>query len=280
MNILPPYMSIYNQILQDLEKAMPFLKVPKANAGRKPKLTDTQIAAMFILSYITGMKVLKLAQLLFDPSIQSWHIFRKYRLKRVYRILREYQLYMLRLLILSKLLLGKKIELVVDGTIVDAANVNRARTQKIKRLWGVVWWVKRRRKIKRRDNGKVVEFEEVRYGMLMMVLCDRDGVVYDVWITFGSMHEVRAFRERKKRSVWFRELVENCEVYGDRGYRGCEGVVVCNSRELRKKRQVVEGVISQMKLFNAGSGWRTLTCVLVYVYAYAIGYSFYRRFVP
>ena len=26
-----------------------------------------------------------------------------------------------------------------------------------------------------------------------------------------------------------------------------------------------------------GSGWRTLTCVLVYVYAYAIGYSFYRR---
>jgi len=40
---------------------------------------------------------------------------------------------------------------------------------------------------------------------------------------------------------------------------------------------VVEGVISQIKLFNAGSGWRTLTCVLVYVYAYAIGYSYYRR---
>ena len=28
--------------------------------------------------------------------------------------------------------------------------------------------------IVRRDNGKVVEFEEVRYGMLMMVLCDRE----------------------------------------------------------------------------------------------------------
>ena len=40
-----------------------------------------------------------------------------------------------------------------------------------------------------------------------MLLCDREGKVYDVWITFGSMHEVRAFRERKKRSVWFRELV-------------------------------------------------------------------------
>ena len=56
-----------------------------------------------------------------------------------------------------------------------------------------------------------MEFEEVRYGMLMMV-------------------------------------------YGDRGYRGCEGVIVCGSREMRAKRQVVEGVISQIKLFNAGSG--------------------------
>ena len=66
-----------------------------------------------------------------------------------------------------------------------------------------------------------MEFEEVKYGMLMMVLCDREGKVKEVWITFGSMHEVRAFRERKKRSVWLRELVENCVVYGDKGYRGC-----------------------------------------------------------
>ena len=28
------------------------------------------------------------------------------------------------------------------------------------------------------------------------VVCDREGRVYDVWITFGSVHEVRAFRER------------------------------------------------------------------------------------
>ena len=42
-------------------------------------------------------------------------------------------------------------------------------------------------------------------------------------------------------------------------------------------KEMVESVISQIKLFNAGSGWRTLTCVLVYVYAYAIGYSYYRR---
>ena len=66
-------------------------------------------------------------------------------------------------------------------------------------------------------------------------------------------------------------------VYRWRGYRGCEGVIVCDSKDMRAKRQVVEGVISQIKLFNAGSGWRTLTCVLVYTYAYAIGYSYYRR---
>ena len=64
-----------------------------------------------------------------------------------------------------------------------------------------------------------MEVEEVKYGMLMMVLCDREGRIYDVgisfgrrhieklielsreveimdWISFGSMHEVRAFRDR------------------------------------------------------------------------------------
>ena len=98
-----------------------------------------------------------------------------------------------------------------------------------------------------------------------------------VRITFGSVHEVSAFRERKKRSLWFRGLVEICVVYGVRGLRGWVGVIGCDSREMRAKWQVVVGGIRQIKLFNAGSGWRTLTCVLVYVYAYAIGYSYYRR---
>ena len=49
----------------------------------------------------------------------------------------------------------------------DIANVIRARTQKIRSVRGKVWWAKRRWKIVRRDNGKVVEVEEVRYGMLM-----------------------------------------------------------------------------------------------------------------
>ena len=44
---------------------------------------------------------------------------------------------------------GKKIELVIDGTIVDIANVNRARTLKIRRVRGKVWWAKRCRMIVR-----------------------------------------------------------------------------------------------------------------------------------
>ncbi|MFN3871159.1 MAG: hypothetical protein ACK4MW_06740 [Aquificaceae bacterium] len=43
MDILPHYVSIYKQIFQDLENALPFLNVPKPKAGRKPKLTDLQI---------------------------------------------------------------------------------------------------------------------------------------------------------------------------------------------------------------------------------------------
>ena len=43
----------------------------------------------------------------------------------------------------------------------------------------MVWWAMRRRKIVRRDYGKVVEFEEGNYGMLMMVLCDREGRICD-----------------------------------------------------------------------------------------------------
>ncbi|AHE96808.1 hypothetical protein THERU_04115 [Thermocrinis ruber] len=37
---------------------------------------------------------------------------------------------------------------------------------------------------------------------------------------------------------------------GDRGYRGCEYVEVCKSKEQKSIRQVVEGINSQMKVFN------------------------------
>ena len=108
-----------------------------------------------------------------------------------------------------------------------------------------------------------MEFEEVKYGMLMMVLCDREGRVYDVWRTFGSAHEVRAFRERKKRSVWFRGLVENCVVYGDRGYVGeyKDGCYVCVC-EFRLSARFSFWHIKEWHAFLQGSHPLLLLCFL------------------
>ena len=113
--------------------------------------------------------------------------------------------------------------------------------------------------------------------MLLMVLRDEYRVIYDVCITFGSMHEFKTLRTRKERSRWFRCLVEVFEVYGNKGYRGCDGVVVCKGKESKARRQVVEAVIGQIKSFNHGSGWRKPICVLVYLMAYAI-FSFHVNF--
>ena len=90
-----------------------------------------------------------------------------------------------------------------------------------------------------------VEFEEVRYGMLMMVLCDRWGRVYDVWISFGSVHEVRAFRERKRRSVWFRKLVDTEDKEGKR-----EGMVGKEEKEDSSERQWKGLCYPQVLLFQ------------------------------
>ncbi|MFZ8862555.1 MAG: hypothetical protein ACO2PP_18915 [Thermocrinis sp.] len=49
---------------------------------------------------------------------------KEYRNRRVLNIL------------FAKLLLGKKVKLIVDGTILEVANLNRARTQRIKRFSG------------------------------------------------------------------------------------------------------------------------------------------------
>jgi len=64
---------------------------------------------------------------------------------------------------------------------------------------------------------------------------------------------------------------------GDKGYRGCEYVEVCESKEQKGIRQVVEGVNSQIKLFNRVSRWRKGITLLAYLYGYAIGYSFFRK---
>jgi len=64
------------------------------------------------------------------------------------------------------------------------------------------------------------------------------------------LEEVKSFRLRKSKSRWFKFLVENFEVIGDKGYRGCEFVKVCESKEDKSIRQAVEGVNSQIKAFN------------------------------
>ncbi|MCX7989345.1 MAG: hypothetical protein N2648_01720 [Aquificaceae bacterium] len=122
-----------------------------------------------------------------------------------------------------KFLSGKKLKLIVDDTILPVANTNRARTQRIKRFSGKVFWTKRKRNLYSVHYGKRVQFEELYYGVLVMVLCDENGVVYDVWFTYGSMHEAKAYRIRKVKSAWFRNLVD--------------GVIVCKSKEDKSMRE-------------------------------------------
>jgi len=58
---------------------------------------------------------------------------------------------------------------------------------------------------------------------------------------------------------------------------GCEYVEVCESKEQKGIRQVVEDVNSQIKLFNGVSRWRNITILLTYLQGYTIGYSFFRE---
>ncbi len=53
--------------------------------------------------------------------------------------------------------------------------------------------------------------------------------------------------------------------------------IFCESKEQKGIRQVVEGVNSQIKLFNRVSRWRKGSTLLAYLYGYAISYSFFRK---
>ncbi|WP_448587544.1 hypothetical protein [Thermocrinis sp.] len=72
-------------------------------------------------------------------------------------------------------------------------------------------------------------------------------------------------------------MLESFEFIGDKAYRGCEGVKVCESKEERALRQAVESVNAQIKLFNSISRWRSGVTMLAYLLGYAIGYSFFRK---
>jgi hypothetical protein len=45
----------------------------------------------------------------------------------------------------------------------------------------------------------------------------------------------------------------------------------------RVKRQIIEAVNSQIKNFNLISRWKKIKTFIAYLYAYTIGYSFFRK---
>jgi hypothetical protein len=110
-----------------------------------------------------------------------------------------------------------------------------------------------------------------------MIVCDRNGIVYDLWVHPASYHEVKSVRIRYQKSLWFRTLADSFCLMGDRGYRGLEYVHVCEDKPDKSVRQVIEAVNSQIKLFNGVSRWRNIATLLAYLQGYAIGYSFFRK---
>jgi len=210
------------------------------------------------LSYITNIPVFNFAKILLDPSIQSYYLFRKYRTVRVSKLLELYRRKMNLIILILSILLGKEIKLIVDGTILRVANVYRAQTRRIKRVAGKKFLVKRKRNIYSWDHQRNVRFEGVHYGLLVMIVCDRDGIVYDMWVHPASYHEVKSVRIRYQKRLWFRALADSFCLMGDRGYRGLE--CVCEERFL-----------------NGVSRWRSIMTLLACLQGYTVGYSFFRK---
>lgn len=210
---------------------------------------DWEIASAFIVSYLTHMPVLKFFQLNIDSSTRSYHILRRYRIQRVYKLLREFMKFLVFLRILSQIASKNMKKLLIDGTIIDMANTNRAMAHKIKRFSGKKFWVKRKRRLYSPHYKQIIEFEEVHYGVLLIVLCDEDGFIYDIWYTYGSMNEKKAFDIRYERSYWFRLLVDNFSVIGDKAYKGIKGIVISDRKEIKRVRQMIETSIGGTKGF-------------------------------
>ncbi len=69
-------------------------------------------------------------------------------------------------------------------------------------------------------------------------------------------------------------MTENFEFIGDKDYKGCKYckyVKVCEDKQEKSKRQIIEAVNSQIKNFNLVSRWRKIKTFVAYLYAYAIG---------
>ncbi|WP_457642143.1 hypothetical protein [Persephonella sp.] len=271
---MTPMLKIFYSLSQIMEN---FAKTKglKISIGRKPKVTDWEIASAFIISYLTHMPVLKFFQLNIDTSIRSYHIFRRYRIQRVYKLLRDFLKFLVFLKIIVQIISKRIKRLLIDGTILSVANINRARTHNIKRFSGKKFWVKRKRRLYSPHYKDIVEFEEIHYGVLVIVLCDEDGFIYDIWYTYGSMHEKKAFDIRYERSYWFRFLVNSFNVIGDKAYKGIKNLMICDNKELKRVRQMVETSIGGTKGFYY-SRWRKGITLLSYLYGFALGFSLLR----
>ncbi len=42
-----------------------------------------------------------------------------------------------------------------------------------------------------------------------MIVCDRNGIVYDMWVHPASYHEVKSVRISDQKSLWFRALADS-----------------------------------------------------------------------
>jgi hypothetical protein len=90
MNMKNHLYSLYQMVLKSLTFYLG-VDQEKKRAGRPPKVSDLQLCALFILSYITNTPVFTLAKSLIDPNIKSYHLFRKTRTQKVYRLVERIQ---------------------------------------------------------------------------------------------------------------------------------------------------------------------------------------------
>jgi hypothetical protein len=68
--------SLYQMVLKSLTFYLG-IDQEKKRASRPPKVSDLQLCALYILSYITNASVFTLAKSLIDPNIKSYHLLRK-----------------------------------------------------------------------------------------------------------------------------------------------------------------------------------------------------------
>jgi len=229
--------------------------------GRKPKLSDAQICALYLASAILAIPILKIVKTL-GLKVQSWHIFRRYRTKRIYRCLRSF------LKELNFKTQGRQV-VIVDGKLLKVARLSRALTQRIKRGFGGKSWGRRKRKLYSQHQQDEILVDELVYGLLVMALVDEKGKVIDIWLKPASTNETRALKERLRFSRYLRTMIEGKELIGDKGYRGVRGLKVAEKREEKRKRQIIEVFFAKLKYLEL-SGWRYKLTILTYLIALGV----------